>query len=132
MVIDSSALVAIVLGESEAEACLKVMETTAEPLLISPITLVESTIVVEARSGPDAVRDLELLIGEYGIQVSPCAPSDTAAAIEGWRRFGKGRHPAGLNLGDVFPYGLAVSRGDALLFKGEDFARTDVRRALLS
>ncbi|KGN31356.1 ribonuclease [Knoellia sinensis KCTC 19936] len=130
MVIDSSALVAIVLGEPEAEVYLDSIVTAGEPLVMSTVTLVESTMVLEARAGQDAARDLELLMGEYGIQVTPSGPDDAAVAIRGWRRFGKGRHPAALNLGDVFSYALAISRGDSLLFKGDDFARTDVRNAL--
>ena len=65
-----------------------------------------------------------------GIEVAPFTAEQAALAREGWRRFGKGRHAAGLNLGDCFAYALAQERGEPLLFKGEDFARTDVRRAL--
>jgi ribonuclease VapC len=130
MVIDGSALVAIVLGEPEAEACLEAIETAKAPMVLSAVTLVESTIVLAARGGPDAVRDLELLISDYGVRVVPCGPDDAVVAIRGWHRFGKGRHPAALNLGDLFPYALATSRGDSLLFRGEDFTWTDVRSAL--
>ena len=70
------------------------------------------------------------LMADAAIEVAPFTAEQAALAREGWRRFGKGRHPAGLNLGDCFAYALAQERGEPLLFKGEDFALTDVRRAL--
>jgi ribonuclease VapC len=73
---------------------------------------------------------VEALLAGVGVEVVPFTAGQAALAREGWRRFGKGRHPAGLNLGDCFAYALARERGEPLLFKGEDFARTDVRRAV--
>lgn len=131
MVVDTSALVAIVLGEPDAES-FKAALRAAPPgsLVMSPVTAVEAAMVVEARQGPDAARELDALIATLFLRIEPLDGDQSAAAIEGWRRFGKGRHPASLNLGDLFPYALARTTGEALLFKGDDFARTDVRSAL--
>jgi ribonuclease VapC len=74
--------------------------------------------------------EIETLMADAAIEVAPFTAEQAALACEGWRRFGKGRHPAGLNLGDCFSYALVRQRDEPLLFKGEDFARTDVRRAV--
>lgn len=131
MVIDTSVLVAIVLGEPDAEA-FKVALRSADPgaLTISAVTAAEAAMVVEARQGSDAARDLDALISTLSIRIEPVDSGQSVVAVEAWRRFGKGRHPAGLNLGDLFPYALARTTGEALLFKGDDFSRTDVRSAL--
>lgn len=125
MVVDTSALVAIVLGEDDAETLLQLM-AGGDPVRVSAATLLEATIVAESRQGPDATRDLELLLAGVGAEVVPVEPEQARRAADAWRRFGKGRHPAGLNFGDCFSYALAESLGDALLFKGGDFAQTDV------
>lgn len=87
--------------------------------------------MVQARQGPEAARDLDLLHARVATQIVPCDAEQVSAAIAAWRRFGKGRHPAALNLGDCFSYALARTSGEALLFKGRDFAQTDIRSVLL-
>lgn len=131
MVIDTSVLVAIVFGETEADA-FKVVLRSAPPgsLSLSAVSAVEAAMVVHARQGADAARDLEALITALSIRIEPVDTVQATSAMEAWRRFGKGRHPAGLNLGDLFSYALAQTTGKPLLFKGEDFSRTDVRSAL--
>lgn len=129
MVIDSSVLAAVVLGEPDAERYVQAMQRH-EPLSVSAATLLESRIVVEARQGPDATRDLDLLVDQAVVAVQPVDAHQADIAFAAWRRFGKGRHPAGLNFGDCFAYALASVLDEPLLFKGEDFAATDVRAAL--
>lgn len=128
MIVDTSALAAVILGEADAEAQLKRM-VAAETLAISAATLIEALIVVEARQGREAATDLAALLLELEAEVVSMDESQAEVAAYAWRRFGKGRHPAGLNLGDTFSYALASTRGEPLLFKGRDFAATDVLQA---
>ena len=128
MIVDTSALVAVVLGEPDAEAHLRSM-ATAETLAVSAATLTEALVVVEARQGREAATDLVALLAELEAEVVPFDEAQAGLAASAWRRFGKGRHPAGLNLGDTFSYALAAVRGEPLLFKGRDFAATDVTQA---
>ena len=128
MIIDTSALVAVILGEPDAEAHLRAM-STADDLSVSASTLVEALIVVEARQGPEASADLQALLADLEATVVPFDEDQANAAAGAWARFGKGRHPASLNLGDTFSYALARTTGEPLLFKGDDFSKTDVARA---
>lgn len=125
---DTSALVAVILGEPDAEAQLRTM-VTAETLAVSAATLIEALIVVEARQGREAATDLAALLLELEVEVVSLDEGQAEVAASAWRRFGKGRHPAGLNLGDTFSYALAATRGEPLLFKGRDFAATDIPQA---
>jgi len=130
VVIDTSALAAVVLGEPDAEAFLSVLLAHIGDLQISAATLVEAGIVVEARQGPEAATDLATLLDRIGVVTVPFDHDQSRSAVAGWRRFGKGRHPAGLNLGDCFAYALAKTTAGALLFKGGDFAQTDIASVL--
>ena len=130
MVIDTSVLVAVILGEPDAEAVLSLLQANAGDLQLSAANLVEAGIVVEARQGPEAASDLRILVERLGIEIAPLDPGQAQVALAGWRRFGKGRHPAGLNFGDCFAYALAKATNAPLLFKGSDFAQTDVVSAL--
>lgn len=129
MIVETSAVVAIVLGEPDAERFVDALALPAARL-ISAANVVEAGIVVEARQGPDAARDLALLLEASAVVVEPVDAEQARLAVDAWRRFGKGRHPAGLNLGDCFAYALARYRGEPLLFKGDDFAQTDVASVL--
>jgi ribonuclease VapC len=125
MVIDTSALIAVLGMEPEAERLAVAIES--DPVkLVSAATLVEAGLVVEARYGPDGGRELDLLVAKASFQIEPLTLEHALVAREVWRRFGKGRHPAALNLGDCFSYALARTSGEPLLFKGTDFAQTDV------
>ena len=128
MIVDSSALLAIILGEPDAEPILDAM-SSASDLAISAATLVEVMIVAEARQGPDAADDLQALLADLLVDVVTVDEQQSLIAVEAWRRFGRGRHPAGLNLADTFAYALAIVRGDVLMFKGDDFGQTDVLSA---
>ena len=96
---------------------------------MSAVALLETTMVVEARSGPSAGHDIDLFLQEAEIELTPVTADQVDSARRAWRRFGKGNHPAALNFGDCFAYALAETTGEPLLFKGEDFTRTDVARA---
>lgn len=130
MVIDTSGLTAVVFGEPDAEMFLSVMLANAGDLQMSAGTAVEVGIVVEARHGPEATKDLEILVDRLGIAIVPVDRVQAESAVAAWRRFGKGRHPANLNLGDCFSYALAKLTAAPLLFKGADFAQTDIASAL--
>jgi ribonuclease VapC len=106
------------------------MVDSTEAIHLSSVTLVEAGIVVEARQGPDAARDLDLLMAGVDAQAEAVTLDQAHLALAAWKRFGKGRHPAGLNLGDCFSYALARHLGSSLLFKGWDFSQTDVVAAL--
>ena len=130
MVIDTSAVVAILFGEPEAEAFAEAIEQEAVRL-ISAASVLEAAIVVESELGDPGARELDLLLYKAGITVVPFSPEHLAAARHAFRAFGKGRHGAALNFGDCFSYALSKSTGEPLLFKGEDFPRTNVARHLL-
>lgn len=125
--VDTSSLVAVVLGEPEAERHLDRLRHG--PAQLSSVSLVEATIVVDARQGADAVRDLELLV-DATIDIVAVDVAHARAAVAAWRRFGRGRHPAGLNFGDCFSYALARLADAPLLYKGDDFTQTDIAAAL--
>ncbi len=131
MVIDTSALVAILLDEPPAARIAQAIEA-GSPRLVSAANLLEASIVIESRKGEAGGRELDLLLYRTGIEIVPVDHDQAEIARTAWRRFGKGRHPAGLNYGDCFAYALAKSRGAALLFDGGNFAATDIERVALS
>lgn len=128
IVADSSAPVAVVLGEPDAEVFRDVLGTGV--IALSAASLTETRMVVESRAGMDATRDLDLLVADAEIDVVAYDSVHAAAAHAAWRRFGKGRHPASLNLGDCMAYATARLAGAPFLFKGDDFAQTDIASAL--
>lgn len=125
MVIDTSALVALLSLEPEAVRLAKAIDS--DPVrLISAATLVEAGLVIESRFGSAGALELDLAVAKAGFSIEPLTADHAELAREAWRRFGKGRHPAGLNLGDCFSYALARATAEPLLFKGEDFRQTDI------
>jgi len=126
--VDTSALCAVVLGEPDAERFLDALQRDAA--VLSAVSLAEAAIVVEARQGPDAERDLRLLVDATIAEVVAVGADHAHSAVVAWRRFGKGRHPAALNFGDCFAYAVARLAGVPLLFRGDDFAQTDIASAL--
>ena len=127
MVIDSSALLAILFDEPERRAFNQMIE--ADPVrLLSAANFVAAALVVEARLGEAAGREFDLFLHRAEIEIVPVDADQAEIARRAYRRYGKGRHRAGLNFGDCFAYALAKTRGEPLLFKGEDFAATDVAR----
>ena len=125
MIVDTSALIAILRREPAATALNKAL-VRERPAKISAGTLVEARMLAE-RFG--VARDLEDLLRDAAVIVVPVDQAQADAAHNGFLRCGKGRHPAALNLGDLFAYALAKTRDEPLLFKGNDFARTDLRPA---
>jgi len=128
MVVDSSAVAAILFGEEGSEALLARLASPGRRLM-SALTLLETSIVVEARKGEVGSRSLARLIAAAEVEVVAFDSGQAAVALDAWRRYGKGRHPAGLNLGDCASYALATVAREELLFKGEDFALTDIAPA---
>jgi ribonuclease VapC len=129
MVIDTSALLALLLDEPEAEALRTAVEDDTTRL-VSAATLLETALVIGARKGEPGGRELDLLIHKAEIVVVPVDTEHVSEARKAYRRFGKGRHAAGLNFGDLFAYALARSSGEPLLFKGDDFSKTDIGRVI--
>src|SRR5437764_188568 len=121
MVIDTSALVAILLDEPERHRFNQQIAADAVRLL-SAVTLVETAIVLTSRKGPRAQAELDLYVVKAALEIVPVRAEHAAIACDAYRLYGKGRHPAGLNFGDVFAYALAKATGEPLLFKGQDFA----------
>jgi ribonuclease VapC len=125
VIIDTSALLAILLLEPEARRILNSIKA-ADRRVISAATLVEAGIVAESRGGEQGARDLDAALARLKVDVAPLTVSHAMHARRAFRRYGKGRHAAGLNLGDCFAYALAKATGDPLLFKGDDFSKTDI------
>lgn len=127
MVIDTSALLAILQDEPERRAFNEAIEA-ADTRAMSMANFVETSIVVESRYGAEGIRDLDLFIERAAIELVDVTLPQGHAARRAFARYGKGRHPAGLNFGDCFAYALATERSEPLLFKGGDFDQTDVFR----
>ena len=125
MVIDTSALLAVLLQEPDAPRVAQAIEA-GSPRLLSAANLLEASIVIESRKGEAGGRELDLLMYRSGIEVVAVDQDQAETARVAWRRFGKGRHPAALNYGDCFAYALARSRRMPLLFRGNDFSQTDI------
>ena len=128
--IDTSALVAVVFGEQDAALYAGSMLTNVGDCMISAATLLEASIVAEAKQGPAATQDLRSLVEQIGAEIVPVDAATSSVAFAAWQRFGKGRHPAALNFGDCLAYALAKAVGAPLLYKGDDFAQTDIPSAL--
>lgn len=129
MVIDSSALVAILLDEPERRRLNELIESDPRRLL-SAANYVEVSIVIESRHRELGGHMLDLLIKQAAVEIVPVDIAHAEGARRAYRRFGKGRHPAGLNLGDCFAYALSELTGEPLLYKGGNFGRTDVHAVI--
>ena len=125
MVIDPSALIAILNDEPESAAFIETIER-ADTRLLSAASFVEASIVLDNQRGPDGRRDLDLLIAASAIELVPVDEDQARFARDAFRRYGKAHHPAALNFGDCFSYALAKTTGSPLLFKGNDFTLTDI------
>ena len=126
MVIDTSALLAIFLGEPERQLFLDLI-VQSEARHISAASLLETGIVLEARRGEAAGRELDLFVLRVDIEVVPVDADQSDIARSAWRKYSKGRHPGALNFGDCFSYALAKSLDQPLLAKGDDFSQTDIQ-----
>jgi ribonuclease VapC len=131
MVIDSSAILALLFNEPEADDVEIAIDE--DPIrLMSVASGLEAAIVVEARLGAAGGREFDLLLHKARIELVAVTSEQMEVGRTAWRRFGRGRHEANLNFGDCFSYALAAVSGEPLLFKGDDFSKTDVPRVRLS
>jgi ribonuclease VapC len=128
VVVDTSALLAILLQEPEATVFSKAIAEDSRRF-VSALSMLEAAIVIESKKGEAGGRELDLLTHRAALDIVPLTSSLYEIARDAWRRYGKGRHPAGLNLGDCCAYALSRLSGEPLLFKGGDFARTDATPA---
>jgi ribonuclease VapC len=125
MVLDTSALVAMLLGEPERDQFIAALAEAEDPL-ISAGTLLEASIVLQSKLGEAGVGDLDELLATAGVRCVAVDLAQAHVARDAFARFGKGRDTAGLNYGDCFAYALAKSRDLPLLFQGDDFSQTDI------
>ncbi len=125
MIVDSSAIIAILESEPEADAMQKALDRTPSRT-ISAVNYVETAIVIDGRRDPVLSRGFDNFLFETRIRIESVTPEQARLAREAYRDFGKGWHHAGLNLGDCFSYALAKHKREPLLFKGGDFRKTDV------
>ena len=130
MIIDTSVLIAILFGEPEAEAFARALADDPKKL-ISSFNALETAIVVEAKKGEVGGRELDLLLHRAGIEVVALNADQVELARSTWRNYGKGNHPAGLNIGDCCSYALAKYTGEPLLFKGDDFGQTGIQSIIM-
>jgi len=128
MIVDSSAVLAILRREPEADRFVASIGRATRPQM-SAASVVEAGIVAEASRGEAGGRDLDLLLAKLGIEVATFTSRQADLARKAWRRYGKGRDPARLNFGDCLAYALAKDTGEPLLFKGGDFSQTDIAKA---
>jgi ribonuclease VapC len=125
MVLDTSAILAILQNEPERRKFNEAIETS-ETRSLSTASFVECSMILESRYGADGVRDLDLFIAKAQVSLVAVDEEQADLARRAFRKYGKGRHPAGLNFGDCFSYALARSLDEPLLFKGNDFRQTDI------
>lgn len=129
LIVDASALLAILLDEPERKQFRELIARSADPE-ISPVNFLEVCLRIDRGSMPDTSDRLEPLLGRLGLGIATVGPEQAYLARDAFQRYGKGKHRAKLNLGDCFAYALAKARGEPLLFKGDDFRHTDVEAAL--
>jgi ribonuclease VapC len=129
MVIDSSALHTILFGESDAGDFIDALANPGRKFM-SSVNKLEASIVVEVRKGSAGAAALVKLLATAEIEVIPLDSGQAEIAMAAWRRYGRGRHPAGLNLGDCAAYALASTLNDSILYKGEDFSKTELLPAI--
>ena len=128
MIIDTSAILAVLFGEPDAGRYERAI-AGALHCRMSVANFLETAIVLESRSGSAGGDELDLFLDRAQVELVPVTAGHAQAARRAWRRFGRGNHPAALNFGDCFAYALAEAAGEPLLFKGRDFALTDIEPA---
>lgn len=129
MIVDASAILAILLGEPDADVYNRAISDTMDDLVMSPVNFVEAAIQADKR-GEEVAEAFDEIMRMSEIQIAEISLHQTRLARDAYRRYGKGNHAAKLNLGDCFAYALSKARGEPLLFKGGDFRLTDVEAAL--
>jgi ribonuclease VapC len=129
VILDASAILAILQREPDAARYEEAL-VDAPSLAISAANWLEAAIVADRRGNAAAREGFDPFFERFGVEVAPVTVAQARRARSAYRAWGKGNHPAGLNLGDCFAYALATERDEPLLFKGDDFAQTDVKAAL--
>jgi ribonuclease VapC len=130
VIVDSSAIVSIIVGEADAEALHDILIKQKGHTMISAANYLETGIVVDGKRNPALSNRLDFLLSQLDIEIAPVTPAQAKIARQAYRDFGRGSgHPAKLNFGDCFAYALAIDRNEPLLFKGDDFTHTGVRTA---
>ena len=129
MIVDASAILAVLFEEPEKAEFRDLLLMTSE-LMMSPVNYLEASIRADDRRHPAKGLELDALLAGFGIEIAAVTAEQAKFAREAYRQFGKGNHPAKLNLGDCFAYALSKARGEPLLFKGDDFRLTDVEAAV--
>jgi ribonuclease VapC len=130
MIVDASALLAILLEEPEGSEFKRRIATAPGPHSLSPVNYLEAAVHVDRHEAPGKSRELDNLLSAMDVAVTTVTPEQAYLARTAYQKFGKGKHPAGLNLGDCFAYALSKARSEPLLFKGDDFRLTDIEAAL--
>lgn len=131
MIVDASAILAILLEEDDGDAMEDVLlHQKGSHHAMSPVNYVEAAVKLDGLAGSNKGAELDPLLRGFGIDIVPVTPEQALLAREAYRRYGRGKHPAKLNLGDCFAYALARARSQPLLFKGDDFRLTDVEAAV--
>jgi ribonuclease VapC len=126
IIIDTSAVIAILRNEQERRSFTEAIEAAGQ-CMMSAVSFVEASLVMESRNGYEGLRDLDLFLLKAGITIESVDAEQAKLARKAFSKYGKGRHSAGLNFGDCFSYALAKANEAPLLFKGDDFAKTDVQ-----
>ena|SRR6266849_6133950 len=129
MIVDTSAILAILFGENDAELYARAL-AEAEPYRMSAANFVEAAVAVDSQTKDKGSRQFDAFFRRAGIAIEPVSEEQAHVARQAYADFGKGRHPANLNFGDCFAYALAKVTGEPLLFKGKDFKKTDIASAL--
>lgn len=130
MIVDSSVLVAVLAGETEAPEIYSKLANSEAPASMSAASYFETAIVIDSRRNPELSEEMDRLIAELDIEIVPVSVEQAHLARAAYQKFGKGSgHPARLNFGDCFAYALAKQTGEPLLFKGNDFSATDLPAA---
>ncbi|MGN6550122.1 MAG: type II toxin-antitoxin system VapC family toxin [Pararhizobium sp.] len=130
VIVDASALLAILFAEPEGTACREALAAASRRPAMSPFNYLEAAVRVDRLDAPKVSAAFEELLEAFDVEITSAGPEQALLAREAYRRFGKGNHPARLNIGDCFAYALSRARGEPLLFKGDDFRRTDVEAVL--
>lgn len=126
MVIDSSVLIAVLLAEPDAEYYANLL-SEASDIYISAVSVVESSIVIESKKGEEGAKEYDLLLEIISPTIVAFDSQQAILARIAWQNYGKGRHPAKLNFGDCCSYAIAKYLNQSLLFKGDDFSKTDIQ-----
>ena len=129
MIVDASALLAVLFQEVEAAEFIEAL-AVAKVSRMSAVNYLEAAIRIDSKNNAIAAQAFEAFMALSDITIEPVTLNQVKLARLAYAQFGKGRHPAGLNFGDVFAYALAKDRGEPLLFKGDDFGKTDVEKVM--